>query len=151
MTTINMYEGYERERYNRKVAKIIYSLLGRLSLRRIKILRGYDIGTSQAFADLVEDAEDEGLITEEQYNDIMRADLVCVGRNRDNGSDQYLAGEISISIGDSDITRVVQRAAIMSAIVGQTVQPAVIGAYIDDERTALAATHGVAVLLTPYD
>ena len=137
--------------YERKVAKVIHSLLGRLSLRRTKILRGYLVGVSQEFTDLVDDAEDNGLITEAQHNDIMQADLVCWGRNRYEGWEQYVAGEISVTIGDSDITRAVQRASILSAIVGQTVQPAVVGAYIDDERIALASAQGVVVLLSPED
>ena len=137
--------------YERKVAKNIYSLMGSLNLRRTHVLKGYLVGMSREFADLVDDAEDDGLITAEQNNEVMWVDLVCLGRNRYNGSEQYVAGEISITIGSSDITRAAQRAAILSSVVGHTVQPAVFGAYIDDERTALAASQGVAVLPTPNE
>ena len=137
--------------YEFKVDKNIRSLVGNLNLRRTKVVKSSITGITREFEDLLDEAEDNGLITEEQSNEIMRADTVCIGRTRDNGSNQYVAGEISITVSNSDITRSARRAAILSSIIGQPAQPAVFGASIDDDRAALAASHGVTVLLLPTD
>ncbi len=56
-----------------------------------------------------------------------------------------------MTISDSDITQLAQCAAILSSTIGPAAHLAVFGADIDDERTALADAHGVAILPLPSD
>ena len=138
--------------YEFKVEKNIGSLAGEyLRIRRTKVLKGPRTGLDYGLTELVEDAEDNGVITEEQNHELGRSDLIFAGRRRTDGADLYVAAEISITIGTSDITRAVQRAGILELVTGQPVIPAVIGAHIDEDRTTLATNSNVAVILRAYD
>lgn len=138
--------------YEFKVEKNIGSLAGEhLRIRRTKVLKGPRTGLDYELTELVEDAEDNGVITEEQNHELGRSDLIFAGRRRTDGADLYVAAEISITIGNSDITRAVQRAGILELVTGQSVIPAVIGAHIDEDRATLATNNNVAVILRVYD
>lgn len=136
--------------YEWKVIRGIGGAVGS-SFRRVRVLKGLLTGPDREFMDLVEDAEDNGVITDEQYLQVQELDVVLIGRRKADGTQTYIAGEISITIGDSDITRAAERAAILSRVIGQPVEPVVIGSNVDDARTALAATNGVAVFLVSDD
>ena len=138
--------------YEFKVEKNIGSLAGEhLRIRRTKVLKGPRTGLDYELTELVEDAEDNGVITEEQNHELGRSDLIFAGRRRTDGADLYVAAEISITIGNSDITRAAQRAGILELVTGQSVIPAVIGAHIDEDRATLATNNNVAVILRVYD
>ena len=138
--------------YEFKVEKNIGSLAGEhLRIRRTKVLKGPRTGLDYELTELVEDAEDNGVITEEQNHELGRSDLIFAGRRRTDGANLHVAAEISITIGNSDITRAVQRAGILELVTGQPVIPAVIGAHIDEDRATLATSNNVAVILRAYD
>ena len=63
----------------------------------------------------------------------------------------HVAAEISITIGNIDITRAAHRAGILELVIGQPVMSAVIGAHIDEDRAALANANSVAVILRAND
>ena len=63
----------------------------------------------------------------------------------------HVAAEISITIGNIDITRAAHRAGILELVIGQPVMPAVIGTHIDEDRAALANANSVAVILRAND
>ncbi len=136
--------------YELKVTKSIGGVIG-TSYRRVRVLQGLPSGPSPEFMDLVADAEDDGVITDDQLLQIQQLDLVMTGRRKTDGAEVYIAGEVSITVGENDITRAAQRAAMLSAAVGQPVEPVVIATQIDDARMALAATNNVAVFLVPED
>ena len=136
--------------YELKVTRSIGGVIG-TSYRRVRVLQGLPSGPSPEFMDLVADAEDDGVITDEQCLQIQQLDLVMTGRRKSDGAEVYIAGEVSITVGENDITRAAQRAAMLSAAVGQPVEPVVIATQIDDARMALAATNNVAVFLVPED
>ena len=136
--------------YEWKVTKSIGAVIGS-SYRRVRVLKGLPSGPSPEFMDLVADAEDDGLITDEQYLQIQQLDLVMTGRRKTDRAEVYIAGEVSITVGESDIIRAAQWAAMLSAAVGQPVEPVVIATQIDEARTALAAANNVAVFLAPED
>ena len=136
--------------YELKVTKSIGGVIG-TSYRRVRVLQGLPSGPSPEFMDLVADAEDDGVITDEQCLQIQQLDLVMTGRRKTDGAEVYIAGEVSITVGENDITRAAQRAVMLSAAVGQPVEPVVIATQIDDARTALAAANNVAVFLAPED
>ena len=136
--------------YELKVTKSIGGVIG-TSYRRVRVLQGLPSGPSPEFMDLVADAEDDGVITDEQCLQIQQLDLVMTGRRKSDGAEVYIAGEVSITVGENDITRAAQRAVMLSAAVGQPVEPVVIATQIDEARTALAAANNVAVFLVPED
>ena len=136
--------------YEMKVIKSIGAVVGS-SFRRVRVQKGLSVSPTPEFMGMLEDAEDSGVITEEQYIEIQRSDVILTGRRKSDGADVYIAAEISITLSDSDITRAVQRAEILAAIVGQPSIPAVIGAYADGARTALAAANNVGVFLSPEE
>ena len=134
--------------YELKVRDNTGAIIGHL-IRRIKVLKGRAADSSE-FEELLDDAEGKGVITGEQSRQIQWVDLVLSGRRRADDAEVYLAAEVSITIGDSDVLRAAERAAILSACVDRPVISAVIGEHIDD-RTELAAANGVVVLLTPAE
>ena len=138
--------------YEIKIEKNIGSIAGRhLQVRRINILKGAWIGLAPSLMDLIEQAEDDGIITEEQSYELGLTDLIFDGRRRDDASVLHVAAEISVTIGNTDITRATERASILRDVINQPVVPAVIGSRIDDTRAAMAAANDVAVILMPDD
>lgn len=136
--------------YEFKVVKNIKSTIGQhLRLRRVRVLQGVRTDPDRDLEELIENAEDNGAITEGQSYDLSRSDLIASGWSRTSGEETYLTAEISVTIGDGDVTRSVQRAAILEAVVDQPVVPAIVGAHIDETRAALAASNNVAVILVP--
>ena len=133
-----------------KVINKIGGVVG-LSYRRIKVEQGLWTGPNHQFTDMIEDAEDDGIITEEQYLQIRRLDLVLTGRRKSDGAEVYIAAEVSETIDDSDITCAAEGAESLAVAVGQPTIPAVIGLHIDDARRALASTNNVSVFLYPDD
>ncbi len=138
--------------YEFKVEKNIGSLAGEyLRIRRTRVLKGPRAGLDYEFTERVEDAEDNGIITEEQNHELGRSDLIFAGRRRTDGTDLHVAAEISITIGNIDITRAAHRAGILELVIGQPVMPTVIGAHIDEDWAALANANSVAVILRAND
>ena len=136
--------------YEHKVADNIGSIAGQhLQMRRPTVLKATGIAMDPAIYDLVERAEEEGRITQEQTNDLLRIDLIFAGRRRPDGATTHVAAELSITIGDDDITRASNRADILAQAINLPVLPAVIGAHIDRQRTELAAENNVTVILEP--
>ena len=119
--------------------------------RRVRVQKGLFSVPNLTFLDILDDAEENGIITEEQYLEVQNLDLVLTGRRKSDGAEVYIAAEVSITIGGSDIARAAERAAILSAAIGQPVEAVVIGSQIDDARAALAADNNVAVFLSPED
>ena len=70
--------------YELKVTKSIGGVIG-TSYRRVRVLQGLPSGPSPEFMDLVADAEDDGVITDEQCLQIQQLDLVMTGRRKSTG------------------------------------------------------------------
>ena len=138
--------------YALKVEKNIGSIIRpALGLRRVQVLMGTRKDNDSELMDIIDQAEDDGIIAEAQTDDLYRADLILTGQARGDRAGRRAVAEISITIGDSDIERAARRARVLEAATGETVVPVVIGAYIDEARTRLAAANGVAVALEPDD
>ena len=136
--------------YEFKIAKNIYSIAGQqLGLRRVRLLRGGVDGVTPQFADFIEEAVDQGILDHHQATEIFSADLIFTGRRLDTGEEVYMVAELSITIGDEDITRAAGRAATLRSVVPQPVLPAVIGVRIDDTRAAAASASQVSVATSP--
>ena len=122
-----------------------------LNVRRTKVLLGALTGLDTELEELIEQAEDNGIITSEQTYQLMLVDLIFNGRRRTDGADLHVAVEASETINNNDIIRAAERAGILASVIGQPVIPAVVGTNIDDTRTALAAANNVTVMLMPDD
>ena len=136
--------------YEFKIEKNIASIAGRhLQVRRTNVLKGAWTALAPDLMDLIEQAEDDGIITGDQSYELGLTDLIFDGRRRDDASVLHVAAEVSITIGDIDITRATERADILRAVINQPVVPAVIGSRIDDARAAMAAANNVTLILMP--
>ena len=120
-----------------------------LDVRRVRALSTANQGSTPEFIDLIDDAQDQGLITREQSVDVQRLDLVFRGQRSGDNAPVLVAAEISITVGDSDITRAAERGALLEQASQMPVLAAVVCSRIDEQRTALAEVNGVAVILFP--
>ncbi len=136
--------------YEFKVEKAIRSLAYRyLDLSGIKVLQGARTGFDTQFASLLDDARKTGLLTPDQFQELLNLDLVFAAKRNSDDADVHVVAEVSITTGDSDIERVARRAPILSAVTAHPVFPAVVSANADNERKARAAQQNVTVMLLP--
>ena len=136
--------------YEFKIQRNIGSIAGQyLNLRRVRVQQGPRTDRAPRLEELLEQAEDQQLITKEQYLDLQRLDLVFTGRQQDRTGDTTVAAEISITIGNNDIERAARRAQALNQALNQEVIPVVIGAHIDEERRQMAQEQAVSIMLEP--
>lgn len=93
-------------------------------------------------ADLLDDAVDAGQLTDDEREEIMRADLVLTGRQRQDGHDVYLVAEISVGVRPHDVERAATRAALLAKL-GKPALPVVAGESVTEQAAALAREQGV--------
>ena len=77
----------------------------------------------QPLIELLDEAEDEGKITREETDKLNETDMVL----RVNGKDEFILGEISVTIQQRDVQRASEWAAILARATGATVSPLAIG------------------------
>jgi hypothetical protein len=95
---------------------------------------------------LLEPAIDQGMLSEEGADDVVQANMVVRGRQRDDGREVYLVVEVSWGVGTGDVERAVRRASLLAQTGVQTL-PVVAGEHITDEAAELArAMHAWQVL-----
>ncbi len=136
--------------YQLKVERNLRSIAGQhLHLRNIAILRSSRPDWSNEFDNLIQEAVDQGLITEEQSYEVWDTDLIFVGTPRGDTTPIYVAAEVSITAGDDDITRAANRADLIAQATRRPVTPVVICANVDDPRHALATRHNATVISHP--
>ena len=138
--------------YEYKVQKNIPALAARyLNVRRTRVLLGGLIMMDAELEELIEQADDDGVITDQQNTELRLIDLIFTCRRRADGVNMHVVAEISVTINDNDIIRAAKRAIILESVIGRPVMPAVVGTNIDDTRTALAEANNVTVMLMPDD
>ncbi|MBI4493373.1 MAG: hypothetical protein HY690_11350, partial [Chloroflexi bacterium] len=110
-----------------------------------RFARGLRIVDKSDLADLLDDAG----VSEEERLEVLVADLVLVGRRREDGRSIYLVVEISAGVGRSDVERADRRARIlrdaMQRLGRQEIAAIAIvaGQSIDTPARALATERGV--------
>lgn len=104
--------------------------------RRLRVL---DTGV---LADLLDEAVDQGRLTEAEREVVLDADLVLSGRRRQDATEIYLLAEISAGIGPHDVERAANRAAILAKL-GRPVVPVVAGWTVTGDAATLADERGV--------
>ncbi len=140
-------EGAEAER--RVHSNIVNIASRRLGLTHAHIIQSWIVARSPEFQGLINDAEDQSIITEEQGDHLERADVILSARRRDDRQAVHAVAEVSINIADYDITRARERADTLSAIMGTPALALTVGGNIEPAQQELADSLGVATIITP--
>ena len=124
--------------YESRIIQHADAILGRF------IRRGHNARNELGL--LLEDAEDEGLITEQEHDRVMDLDLLWRGKQKRTKADIVLTVEVSWRAEETDITRSVSRAETLRKI-GLTTLPVVAGLEWDPVIINLAHQHKVVCII----
>jgi chromosome segregation ATPase len=116
-------KGSDLERRYRERAPAYFAPL----MRRIHAL------SSEELATLLEEAELRGVLTESERQELLSTDVVVHGLWRLDGTESYLAVEVSGGIAAHDVERAASRAKLLGRITGKRAVPVVAGQAITDE------------------
>ena len=112
------------------------------------LLRRLHVVDSSALADLIDDAIDAGSFAAADREPLMRLDVVARGRDRTTREPRYLAVEVSVGLGEGDVLRAADRAAMLSRLTGVPVTPVVAGYSIAPQFRSIADQRNVQVVIT---
>ena len=140
-------EGAEMER--RVHSDIVNIASRRLSLNRGRIIQSQIVARSPEFQDLIADAEEQGLITEQQGDHLENADVIMVANRRSDRQAVHVVAEVSINIADYDISRARERADTLSTMMGTPALAVAVGGNVGPAQQELADSLGVEIIITP--
>ena len=129
--------------FERTIREKYYAYFGKL-LRKTKLIQFEEI------LPIVDDAEERGLITEEQRDSILRLDIIVKGQIKSTQKPVVLAVEVSYSLFRDDIERAIERADILSQLLKEEVIPTVVSAETQEDAEKLANEKGVLLIKTDY-
>ena len=133
--------------YESRMAQNVVRIVSRtLGMRRAKVLKGITTDAGE-LNDKVNDAEARGAITHEQGDKLLWADAVVSGVSAADRSPLHAVVEISVTIGETDVVRAAERAAILSAVMGEQAKGVVVGDGISEPDRRRADRADVAVEL----
>ena len=136
----------------RRVHGNVINLTGRrLGLRRARVLRSNIMSMDPELQQAIEEAEDQGLITGNQAEQVENTDIIIRGYSTAEGSDVHPAIEVSRTIHDDDITRARERADNLAKIMGTSplAIAVVIGGRIEPPQQELADGLAVRTIIQP--
>ena len=119
-----------------------------LNLTRGRILLAQGRDTEPQFLETIHTAEDRGLITEQQADNILVADIIIRGRRQHDRQYVHAVFEVSRTVRNHDIQRAHDRAAAVAAATGEETIAAVIGQVIQPPQRAQADALDVRALIT---
>ena len=111
------------------------------------LLRRLRVVDSSTLADLIDDAIDAGTFPEADREPLLQLDLVARGQDRATREPRYLAIEVSNGLGEGDILRAADRAAVLAGLTGVPAVPVVAGHSIAPEFRAIADERNVQVVI----
>ena len=133
--------------YEQKVANNIATIVRRpLGIRRVRLVKGHGATDAMTFHDLMDAAEDRGIITGQERVEAGSADLVIRGERHPDQSTIYVAVEISVTAADSDINRAADRSDLLRRATGRESESAIVSAHIDLDRQRLAEEKNVTLI-----
>ena len=133
--------------YEQKIGNNIASIVRQhLGIRSVRILKGYKTSDEMTFHDLIDEAEDQGVISEQERIDAGNTDIVLQGQRHPDLSTMYVVLEVSVTVAENDINRAAARAGVLQKATGEATIPAVIGAHMDDIRQELAQGRDVTLI-----
>jgi len=107
--------------------------------------RGMRVLTREALNDEMEAAEDEGRLTAKDAEEVRRADVVAVARDRGTREEVWVVMEVSATVGLEDVTRARRRADILARLGRKAVAVAA-GKKVGPHARAKAREPGVWVI-----
>ena len=110
-------------------------------LRRIRVV------DNSALADRIDDAIESGTFAEADREPLLLLDVVAWGRDVQTREERYQAAEVSAGIGETDILRAADRAALLEKLTGVPVLPVVAGYSISPRFRSIAAGRQVQVVI----
>ena len=134
---------------NRARLNILNIAMNELALNRGRVLLATDRDTEPGFLATINAAEEAGLITEQQADHVLVADIIIRARRADDKQYVHAVFEVSCTIRLDDITRAHSRAATVAAATGEPTIAAVVGEAIQPPQQQEADEMGVKVLLPP--
>ena len=134
---------------NRARLNILNIAMNELGLTRGRILLATGRDTEPGFLATINAAEEAGLITEQQADHVLVADIIIRARRTDDKRYVHAVFEVSRTIRLDDITRAHGRAATVAAATGEPTIAAVVGEVIQPPQQQQADEMGVKVLLPP--
>ena len=126
--------------------KVLGIIAGHLDIRKVRVLKGYKVFDEIPFFDILDNAEDRGVITRKQGMDAGDVDIFLQGQTHPDQAQVYVAVEVSLAVSNEDLTRAANRAEILAKATGSPTLPVVIGATIGEARHKLAAERGVTLI-----
>ena len=134
---------------NRARLNILNIAMNELGLTRGRILLATGRDTEPGFLATINAAEEAGLITEQQADHVLVADIIIRARRTDDKRYVHAVFEVSRTIRLGDITRAHGRAATVASTTGEPTIAAVVGELIQPPQQQQADEMGVKVLLPP--
>ena len=128
----------------------VHAMLGqRKRLRGIRIVcAAFPAGMNPGFADEIDEAADDGRITEDQRGRILSTDLIATARRRRSPGTIYVSFEVAHSLDEDDARRVVETGDALARVFPQAeVMNFVYGHSISERDMARAEAKGVEVVL----
>ena len=134
---------------NRARLNILNIAMNEFGLTRGRILLATGRDTEPGFLATINAAEEAGLITEQQADHVLVADIIIRARRTDDRRYVHAVFEVSRTIRLDDITRAHGRAATVASTTGEPTIAAVVGEVIQPPQQQQADEMGVKVLLPP--
>ena len=119
----------------------------RMRLRRAVTLKSIIANIDQGLADLLEDAEDQQIITPNQHSQVWLLDVILRAIDRATAAPVYIAVEVSITLHQEDIDRAAERAAILEKATGVAAKAVVVSGRVHPPQETQAAAAGVSIIL----
>ena len=138
--------------YERKIVRGIRRTARRwLRLHNAAILLAVTVPDNTTIPDIMEQAVNDGRITDDDADYLDQADIILIGDDADTQMPAYAVLEVSITIDDRDIDRAQERARILERADGHPARAACIGSAISDANRERADDLGVVVITLPSD
>jgi len=129
--------------FERTIKDKHYAYFGKL-LRKTKLVQFEEI------LQIIDDAEEKGLIKEEQRDSLLNLDIIVKGQIKSTQKPVVLAVEISYSLYEDDIERAIERAQILAQILHEEVIPTVVTAEVREDVEKLADNKGIFLIKVDY-
>lgn len=106
----------------------------------------------ETLADLIENACEQGFISEEERYEVMDFRTVVLrGQSYQDGSDIYAVARINPTAKEDRIIRIADNADIMRRVTGKEVVPVAVCARIGDAQRKLATERGVTLIHVSFE
>ncbi len=119
----------------------------RFGLRKARVMTSRVDVMDEDMEDTIDEALNEGRITNRQYVRIEKTDFILRARRKQNGSEIWVALESSYTIGSEDIDRAKESAAVLRVLYGVPVIAAVAGRSIPPNLEKRAESAGVQTMI----